>query len=294
MPSSWERRPWSVRRASSGRRGRGTSPGGSARRRHPPPRRSEPTPAAGARATLRTSDGRPVRSPLPRSHHQWPPTTRPYKGRRVADSHPGGGKPRGHPFPQPPGSDPGRRDESAGPHEPEPNDRRDREGPRRRRGPRPPMWADNSHHVIQAAHRRAEQTANAPSPLCGAWTPPASASPSIPSPSMPRSPDPDSTHRKTCAPRSGNSASGTQLRHRRQFPRNGSRPRTPPCFAAWKRLLPGSGNLRLTASSSVRLSPERSGNVALPRWSDSRAARPAPRSSPDRAERIGRSPMRHA
>ena len=40
----------------------------------------------------------------------------------------------------------------------------------------PPTRDDNSRHVIAAAHRRAEVTANAPSPRYAAWTAPASRS----------------------------------------------------------------------------------------------------------------------
>jgi hypothetical protein len=73
-------------------------------------------------------------------------------------------------------------DEPAGPHQPGPHDRRDREG-RRKRGRRcglatpatssPPPGDEPSRH------------ANAPSPRCGAWTPPASGSASTPSPAQP-------------------------------------------------------------------------------------------------------------
>jgi hypothetical protein len=42
-------------------------------------------------------------NPSRKSHHQDPPTTHPYNGRPKADSLPGGGRPRGHPSPRPPG-----------------------------------------------------------------------------------------------------------------------------------------------------------------------------------------------
>jgi len=130
--------------------------------------------------------------------------------------------------------------------------------------------------------------ATAPSPLCGAWTPPASASPSIPSPGKPRSPDPGSIHRKTCAPRSSNSASGTRPLHRRRFLPSGSAHRIPRCYAGWRRRPSASAAWRPTTRSFATHSPEHSANAGPPRcsarWTAATRRREARPNSSDPAE----------
>ena len=113
------------------------------------------------------------------------------------------------------GPDPRRGDEPAGSHQPRPDDRRDRQR-REIRGRRCGLTTLNMSSRLPSSGL--SKPASAPSPRCAAWTPPVSASPSTPSAVRLACPDPGSTPRRTCAPRSNGSASDIPPRHQPQVP----------------------------------------------------------------------------
>ena len=70
------------------------------------------------------------------------------------------------------------------------------------------MRADNSHHIVAAAQRRATRLAAAPRPRCVEWTMPTTRSRSMRSHGKPRFHVPGSITNPTCAPRSNGYAAG--------------------------------------------------------------------------------------
>src|SRR5260370_774651 len=156
-----------------------------------------------------------------------------------AHPHPGGYRER---------PDPGHGDEPAGPHQPGQDDRRNRE--RQRTGGRrcrltTPATSSRPRTAGPSRH------ASAPSPPCGAWMPPASASPSTPSAAPLASPGPGFTPSRTCAPRSSGSASGPPPLRRRRFLHSGSAHHVPRCYAASKRPPPASATWTQTTTNST-------------------------------------------
>jgi hypothetical protein len=102
------------------------------------------------------------------------------------------------------------------------------------------MRADNSRHVIAAAHRRAEQTRRRAVTALRRMDATGQRITFDAVAARPGSPGPGFTPSRTCAPRSSGSASGTRPLRRRRFLHNGSTHRIPRCYAASRRPPPAS------------------------------------------------------
>ena len=123
------------------------------------------------------------------------------------------------------------------------------------------MRADNSRHVIAAAHRRAEQTRQRAVTALRRMDGTGQRITFDASAARLASPGPGSTPKTTCAPRSNGCASDTRLLRHRRFPLRGSVHRIPRCYAASKRPPPASAIWKQTTINSATPSPEHSANA---------------------------------